>query len=208
MPSVRTNSPGDGARSSSPPGRRTTGASPSAGSSSCHVKGSRLLRRKSSIRMVAADECGPTICNPSPATVCSASRLAMKVVRTRSLSGPSSNSSSRRTSRCDRDVAQRLRDHRGDEHRLTREQVQLAEEPGRAVADDLLAGRVDDGDLALDDRDERVPLIADAVEHVADIGRVLVTELSQGRDLQVRQHRTVRRCHRMSLSTTCGDHPT
>ena len=69
------------------------------------------------------------------------------------------------------------------------------------MADDLLAGRVDDRDLALDDRDERVALIADAVEHVADIGRVLVTELSQGRELRVRQHRAVRRCHRMSVLT-------
>ena len=99
------------------------------------------------------------------------------------------------------DVAQGLHGHRGDEHRLAGQQVQLAEEPRRAVADDLLAGRVDYRDLALDDRDERVPLIADAVEHVADIGGVLVTELSQGRELQVRQHRTVRRCHRMSVLT-------
>ena len=101
----------------------------------------------------------------------------------------------------DGDVAQRLGDDRSDEDGLSREQVQLAEEPGRAVTDDLLTGRVDDRDLTLDDRDERVALIADAVEHVADIGRVLVTELSQGRELRVRQHRTVRRCHRTSVLT-------
>jgi hypothetical protein len=101
----------------------------------------------------------------------------------------------------DGDEAQRLGDDRGDEDGLSREQVQLAEKPGRAVADDLLAGRVDDRDLALDDRDERVALIADAVEHVADIGRVLVTEFGQGRELRVRQHRAVRGCHRMSVLT-------
>ena len=72
---------------------------PSAGSSSCQVNGRRLLRAKSSIRIVASDERGPTISRPRPSTVCSASRRAMKVDRTRSLSGPSSNSSSRSTSR-------------------------------------------------------------------------------------------------------------
>jgi hypothetical protein len=67
------------------------------------------------------------------------------------------------------------------------------------VADDLLAARVDDRDLAFDDRDERVPLIADAVQLVAHIGPALVTELSESGELRVRQHRAVRRCHRMSL---------
>ena len=35
------------------------------------------------------------------------------------------------------------------------------------MADDLVAGRIDDRDLALEDRDERIPLVADPEEHVA-----------------------------------------
>ena len=117
-----------------------------------HVNGRRLLRAKSSIRIVAADECGPTISRPSPSTVCSASRRAMNVESTRSLSGPSSNSRLAQHVAIDGDVAQRLRHHRRDEDRLPRQQVQLAQEPRRAVADDLLPGPVDDRDLALEDR--------------------------------------------------------
>ena len=201
MPSARNTSPGEGARSSAPPGRRTRGASPSAGSSSCQVNGRRLLRAKSSIRIVASDERGPTICRPealdrlqrlSPGDERGQDEVAQRPVVEQQLAHHVA---------VDGDVAQGLGDDRGDEDGLSREQVQLAEEPGRAVADDLLAGRVDDRDLALEDRDERVPLIADAVEHVADIGRVLLTELSQGRELRVRQHRAVRRCHGMSVLT-------
>ena len=62
----------------------------------------------------------------------------------------------------DRDVAQRLRDDRRQEHGLPGEQVQLAEEARRAVADDLVARGVEDRDLALEDRDERIAPVADA----------------------------------------------
>ena len=57
------------------------------------------MRRKSSIRIVACDERGPTISSPTSCTLCSASRRAMKVERSRSLRGPSSYSSARSTSR-------------------------------------------------------------------------------------------------------------
>ena len=50
----------------------------------------------------------------------------------------------------DRDVAQRLRHDRGEEDGLTGEEVQLAEEARGAVPDDLVAGRVEDRDLAFD----------------------------------------------------------
>ena len=48
------------------------------------------------------------------------------------------------------------------------QEVHLAEEARRAVPDDLVAGGVEDGHLALDDRDERVAPVADPEEHVAD----------------------------------------
>ena len=83
----------------------------------------------------------------------------------------------------DGDVAQRLGDHRRDEHGLAGEEVQLAEEAGRTVADDLVARRVEDRDLAFEDRDERVALGADAVQHVADVRRALLAELGQRREL-------------------------
>ena len=77
------------------------------------------------------------------------------------------------------DVTQRLGNDRGDEHRLPREQVQLAEEAGRPVADDLIAGGVEDRDLALDDRHERVVAIAHAVEQIAGVRRALFAEFGQ-----------------------------
>ena len=61
----------------------------------------------------------------------------------------------------DGDVPQRLRHDRRQEHRLPGEEVQLAEEPAGAVADDLVAARVEDRHLTLEDRDERVAAIAD-----------------------------------------------
>ena len=79
----------------------------------------------------------------------------------------------------DRDVAQRLGDDRVHEDGLAGEQVELSEEAGRAVAGELVAGLVDDRHLALDDRDERVPLIADAIQHVADLRRPLLAELAE-----------------------------
>ena len=68
----------------------------------------------------------------------------------------------------DRDVAQRLRHDRGHEDGLPGEKVQLAEKARGAVADDLVAGRVEDRHLALADGDERIGRVADPVQHVAD----------------------------------------
>ncbi len=56
----------------------------------------------------------------------------------------------------DRDVPQRLDHERVDEDRLPRQEVQLAEEARGAVPDELVPGRVDDRDLAFEDRDERI----------------------------------------------------
>ena len=59
------------------------------------------------------------------------------------------------------------------------------------MADDLVAGRVEDRDLALEDRDERIPLVADAIQHVADVGRPLLAELGQRCKLRGGQHRAI-----------------
>ena len=79
----------------------------------------------------------------------------------------------------DGDVTQRLRDDRREEDRLPRQEVQLAQELRRPVADDLVAGGVEDRHLALEDRDERVAPVADAVQHVADVRRALLAELGE-----------------------------
>ena len=54
---------------------------------------------------------------------------------------------------------------------------------GRNTVRDLLrfsvAGSVDDRHLTLDDRDERIGSIADAVQHVADVRRPLLTQLGK-----------------------------
>jgi hypothetical protein len=56
------------------------------------------------------------------------------------------------------------------------------------VADDLVARRIEDRRLALADRDERIGLVADLEEDVADRGRLLLAvrgehvELGPGED--------------------------
>ena len=100
----------------------------------------------------------------------------------------------------DRDVAQRLGDDRRDEHRLSGQQVQLADEPRRPVADDLVAGGVTDRDLALDDRDERVAPIANAVEHLTDIRRALLADLGKLASCDADKPRTRRLGHATRLA--------
>ena len=83
-----------------------------------------------------------------------------------------------------RDVAQRLRYQCADEDGLAQQEVQLAEEAGRTVPYELVAGRVDDRDLPFEDRDERIRAIAHAVEPVTDGGRALLADLSETRGLR------------------------
>jgi hypothetical protein len=87
----------------------------------------------------------------------------------------------------DGDVAHALRDDRGHIDGLAGEEVQLAEEPMRAVADDLVAPLVEDRRLALEDRDEGVRPIADAIQDVADLGRALLAVRPQQLELRVAQ---------------------
>ena len=152
-----------------------------------------MLRAKSSIRIVASDECGPDDLQTesldplerfAPGDECRQDDVAERAVlvqeRAQHLAGNG-------------DVAQRLGDDRGDEHGLAGEQVELAEEAGRPVADDLVAGGVEDRDLALDDRHEWVVAIADPVEHLADVSGALVAEFGEPGQLRRRQRRAGRR---------------
>ena len=47
------------------------------------------------------------------------------------------------------------------------------------MPDYLVAGGVEDRDLALEDRDERIALIADAIQHVADLRGALLAVLAR-----------------------------
>ena len=79
----------------------------------------------------------------------------------------------------DRDIPQRLDHERVHEHRLPRQQIQLPEEARGALPDQLVPGRVNDRDLPLEDRNERVAPIADPVQQLADSRRALLTDLGQ-----------------------------
>ena len=85
----------------------------------------------------------------------------------------------------DDEVAHRLGGDRGQEDGLARHQVELAEEARRAVAHDLGCARgVEDRRLALEDRDERVALVADLVEDVTGRGSALLAEAREGGQLR------------------------
>jgi hypothetical protein len=105
----------------------------------------------------------------------------MNVERIRSLSGPSSFRSERSAPPLDRDVPHRLGHERVDEDRLSRQKVQLPEEARRAVPDELVPGGVDDRHRAVEDRNERVGPIADAVQQLADGRRALLADLGESR---------------------------
>jgi hypothetical protein len=51
------------------------------------------------------------------------------------------------------------------------------------MANDLVAGAVEDRDLALEDRDERVGRIADAIENVAGLRRALLADPGESCEL-------------------------
>src|SRR2546423_557174 len=76
----------------------------------------------------------------------------------------------------DVDEAERLGDKRRDENRLSREEVELAEEARGPVAHDLVARGVDYRDLPLEDGNERIARVADPVQDVADVRRALLAD--------------------------------
>jgi hypothetical protein len=68
-----------------------------------------------------------------------------------------------------------------DKDGLPRQEVQLAEEGGGAVSDELVAGRVDDRDLSCEDRHERVGPISDPVQQLTKGRRALLADLGESR---------------------------
>jgi hypothetical protein len=91
-----------------------------------------------------------------------------------------------------RGVPQRLCDDRSDENRLAGKQVQLTEKARWPVPEYLVAGGIEDRDLALEDRDERIALITDAIEHILDVRCALFAVLGKGLELRRGQRRARR----------------
>ena len=89
----------------------------------------------------------------------------------------------------DGDVAHRLGHDGRQVDGLAGQQVRLAEEAGRAVTDDLSSRGVEDGGLALDDRDQRIAAVTDREEDVADLRAALLAVLCEQRQLSLREHR-------------------
>ncbi len=54
------------------------------------------------------------------------------------------------------------------------------------MADDLVAGSIEDHGLALEDRHERVLAITNLIEHIADVSRPFFTEFGEARQLGTR----------------------
>ena len=80
----------------------------------------------------------------------------------------------------DRDVAHRLRSTTAVRYTVWPDsRFSSPRNPGGAVAHDLVAGGVQDRHLALDDRDERIALVADPEEHVADGRGALLAVLAR-----------------------------
>ena len=115
------------------PGRRRARVAP--------VWGRRLRLANSTIRRVGAERARPDDLDPDPVELLE--RLAPRHERRQQQVGQRAVLEQQRPQRVavDGDVAHRLRDDRGQEHRLARQQVHLAEEARRAVADDLVCRR-------------------------------------------------------------------
>src|SRR6476469_2672838 len=88
----------------------------------------------------------------------------------------------------DRDVPQRLRDDRGQEDGLPGQEVHLAKEARGAMTDDLVADRIENRHLALEDGDERVAAVAYTEQHVTDVCGALLAKLREGRKLRSGPH--------------------
>ena len=99
----------------------------------------------------------------------------------------------------DGDVAHRLGHDGREEDGLSREQVRLAEEAERAVADDLRTGLVEHGRLTFDDRDQRIAQVTDPEEHVADLRAPLLAVLGKQGKLSFGEPRRPG-CHARTLS--------
>jgi len=85
----------------------------------------------------------------------------------------------------DRDVAHRLRDHRGEKRRLAGQQAHLAEETRCPVADDLPPCGVLDGRLPLADGDEGVAQVASLEQRFPDGRAPFLAVSGEGGELEV-----------------------
>ena len=101
----------------------------------------------------------------------------------------------------DSDVTEGLGHERGHEDGLAREEIQLAEKARGAVADELVAGGIEDRHLAFLDGDERIGGIADPVQHVADACRPLLAQRRERRHLRSRKRWDGGDCHRPRVAT-------
>ena len=72
------------------------------------------------------------------------------------------------------------------------------------MARDLLAGSVQHRRFPLDDRDERVRLIADLIQRFPHLGAALFAVLVEQRKLRARQHSTHRPGHRITPAERAG----
>ena len=106
----------------------------------------------------------------------------------------------------DGDVAHRRCHFGREEDGLPREQVRLPEEAARAVAVDLRAGLVEDGRLALDDRNQRIAAVTDPKEDVADLSAPLLAVLGKQGQLSRREHRRPG-CHGRRLFPPAATRP-
>ena len=123
------------ARSSGPPGRRTSGSSLRvellAGAVVPARAGGGIRRANSTSRRVVRGVAAPTISRPIPSRPAAPRGGAMKVESSRSLSDAVLEQQRAQRLALDRDVAQRLGHDRRQEDGLAREQVHLAEEAAR-----------------------------------------------------------------------------
>jgi hypothetical protein len=89
----------------------------------------------------------------------------------------------------DRDVPQRLRHDCGQENRLSRQEVQLPNEAGGAVTHELVPRAVEDRDLPLANRDERIAGVTHPEENVVHVRAPLFADVRKRVELPVRQQR-------------------
>ncbi len=136
---------------------------------------------------------------PIPSQRWSASRRAVKTESSRSASGASSKRKWTEDRR-DRPRCTVLWGRPADRRSSHGKKIDLAEEAGGAMPDDLSSVAVEDCSLTLDDRDERVAQITNPEEHVTDCGGALLTDVRKRRELRGRQDRSRRRSrHRGSV---------
>ena len=106
-----------------------------------------------------------------------------------------------------RDVAHRPRDDRGQVRGLARQEVHLAQKARLAMPDDLASVSVLNHRLALDDRDERIPLITDPEQHLANRRGALAAGTRQRLHLRPRQRRARRGRHATRLQSDDSSQP-